>query len=72
MRVGDAITRATSSAGVRPCAGCKRRAETLNRIFDHPRTPAEDTSRLVKRLAGSLTIGLCSLGLRRHLSRGRR
>ena len=45
MRVGDAITSATAAARVRPCAGCKKRAETLNRIFDRPsellRTPPE-------------------------------
>jgi hypothetical protein len=71
MRVGDAITGATSAARVRPCAGCKRRAETLNRIFDRPRTPARDRSRIAKQLAGSLTIGLCSLALRRQLNRAR-
>jgi hypothetical protein len=71
MRVGDAITSATSAAGVRPCAGCKERAETLNRIFDRPRTPGQDTPRIAKQLAGSLTIGLCSLLLRRQLNRTR-
>jgi hypothetical protein len=29
--LGDAIKRATYSVGVRPCAGCGRRAATLNR-----------------------------------------
>ena len=71
MKVGDAITSATSAAGVRPCVGCKQRAETLNRIFDRPSTTAEDTPRIVKQLAGSLTIGLCSLALRRQLNRTR-
>jgi hypothetical protein len=28
---GDAIKRATSSIGIRPCGGCGRRAATLNR-----------------------------------------
>lgn len=71
MRVGDAITSATAAARVRPCAGCKKRAETLNRIFDRPNTTAENTSRAVKQLAGSLTIGLCSLLLRRHFKHTR-
>jgi hypothetical protein len=71
MRVGDAITSATSAAGVRPCVGCKQRAERLNRIFDRSNTPSDDTSRIVKQLAGSLTIGLCSLALRRQLNRSR-
>ena len=29
--LGDVIKRATSAAGVRPCGGCARRAESLNR-----------------------------------------
>jgi hypothetical protein len=29
--VGDVIKRATSSAGIRPCAGCLQRAAALNR-----------------------------------------
>ena len=29
--LGDAITRATYSVGIRPCGGCGRRAATLNR-----------------------------------------
>jgi len=29
--LGDIIKRATYSAGIKPCAGCKRRAMTLNR-----------------------------------------
>lgn len=29
--LGDAITRATTRAGVPPCGGCGRRAERLNR-----------------------------------------
>jgi hypothetical protein len=29
--LGDAIARATSYVGIRPCGGCKRRAAALNR-----------------------------------------
>ena len=29
--LGDVIKRATSTLGIRPCGGCHRRAETLNR-----------------------------------------
>lgn len=29
--LGDAVTRATSLFGIKPCDGCKRRAATLNR-----------------------------------------
>jgi hypothetical protein len=29
--LGDFVTRVTSSAGVRPCGGCQRRAAVLNR-----------------------------------------
>ena len=31
--LGDAIKRATSTAGIRPCGGCERRAAALNRWF---------------------------------------
>jgi hypothetical protein len=31
LGLGDAIKRATYSVGVRPCAGCSRRAAALNR-----------------------------------------
>jgi len=29
--LGDAIKRATSAAGIRPCGGCEKRAAALNR-----------------------------------------
>jgi hypothetical protein len=29
--LGDAIRRATSALGIRPCGGCQRRAAALNR-----------------------------------------
>jgi len=29
--LGDFVTRVTSSAGVKPCGGCQRRAAALNR-----------------------------------------
>lgn len=29
--LGDVVKRATSMAGIRPCGGCARRAEALNR-----------------------------------------
>lgn len=29
--LGDVIKRVTSRAGIKPCGGCKRRAEALNR-----------------------------------------
>ncbi|HKC62400.1 MAG TPA: hypothetical protein VKB86_02125 [Pyrinomonadaceae bacterium] len=29
--LGDVIKRATSSIGIKPCGGCQRRAERLNR-----------------------------------------
>jgi hypothetical protein len=29
--LGDVIKRATSAIGIRPCAGCERRAAALNR-----------------------------------------
>jgi hypothetical protein len=29
--LGDAVKRATSSVGIKPCGGCQRRAEALNR-----------------------------------------
>jgi hypothetical protein len=31
--LGDAIKRATSTVGIRPCGGCDRRAAALNRWF---------------------------------------
>jgi hypothetical protein len=31
--LGDAIKHATSTIGIRPCAGCARRAAALNRWF---------------------------------------
>lgn len=29
--LGDVVKRATYAVGIRPCGGCQRRAETLNR-----------------------------------------
>jgi hypothetical protein len=31
--LGDVIKRATSTIGIRPCGGCGRRADALNRWF---------------------------------------
>jgi hypothetical protein len=31
--LGDAIKRATSAVGIRPCGGCEKRAAALNRWF---------------------------------------
>jgi hypothetical protein len=31
--LGDAIKRATYALGVKPCTGCERRAEALNRLL---------------------------------------
>jgi hypothetical protein len=31
--LGDVIKRATNAIGIRPCAGCERRAAVLNRWF---------------------------------------
>lgn len=36
MGIGDAISKLTSVVGVRPCEGCKRRAEKLNSLFKLP------------------------------------
>jgi hypothetical protein len=84
MRVGNAIARATSAAGVRPCGGCKKRAEALNRLFDagaraeaagsRRRSTLEiankETGRVVAgRLAISFAVGLGALTLRRRLGR---
>jgi len=30
--LGDVIKRATTAVGIRPCGGCERRAERLNRL----------------------------------------
>jgi hypothetical protein len=37
--LGDAVKRATSTVGIRPCGGCAKRAEALNRwvTFTGPR-----------------------------------
>jgi hypothetical protein len=31
--LGDAIKRATYAVGVKPCSGCERRSEALNRLL---------------------------------------
>ncbi len=38
--LGDVIKHVTSAMGIKPCSGCKRRAETLNRwLTFKPRRP---------------------------------
>lgn len=37
--LGDVIKRATSRAGINPCAGCRRRAAALNRWMTFTRSP---------------------------------
>ncbi len=36
MKVGTAIKSTLAAAGVRPCGGCQKRAEWLDRVFDGP------------------------------------
>jgi hypothetical protein len=31
--LGDAVKRVTNAVGIRPCGGCERRAQALNRAF---------------------------------------
>jgi hypothetical protein len=84
MRVGDVIANATSAVGVRPCGGCKKRAEALNGLFDSSaradaaalRRPSGfeiasmEMRRVVAgRLAASFVVGLGALALRRRLGR---
>jgi hypothetical protein len=76
VRLGDTIAGATSAVGVRPCGGCKRRQETLNRAFDQSgvswgsgRRRAEPPS-VPARLAASLLVGACALTLRERLRHG--
>ena len=84
MKVGDAIASATSAFGVRPCGGCKKRAEALNRLFDSgARGDATGSRRrstleiantemrkvVAGRLAASFAVGLGALTLRRRLDR---
>jgi hypothetical protein len=40
--LGDVVAAATSAVGIRPCAGCKKRQESLNRLlpFGDPPPPA--------------------------------
>jgi hypothetical protein len=73
VRVGDAIAAATSAVGVRPCGGCKRRQEKLNRAFD-PNAESRDNGRrraraptLPGRLTASLLVGAFALTLRERL-----
>ena len=39
--LGDVISRATAKFGIRPCGGCQRRAETLNRWLAFTRSRAK-------------------------------
>jgi hypothetical protein len=74
-RLGDSITAVTSAVGMPPCAGCKRRAEALNRMSEIRRPDRRAGQRgdadpgwdLAARLVGSLMIGAGSLALRRLL-----
>lgn len=72
VRVGDAIASATSAVGVRPCGGCKRRQEKLNRAFAPSAVSwgggwREDPPPVPVRLAASLLVGLCAMTLRKRL-----
>lgn len=35
LGLGDTIAKATSAVGIKPCEGCKRRKEALNRAFPY-------------------------------------
>ncbi len=36
MKVGTVIKETLAAAGVRPCGGCQKRADWLDRVFDGP------------------------------------
>jgi hypothetical protein len=73
VRVGDAIAAATSAVGVRPCGGCKRRQEKLNRAFDPSAGSGGNGRRRARaptlpgRLAASMLVGAFALTLRERL-----
>jgi hypothetical protein len=73
VRAGDAIAAATSAVGVRPCGGCKRRQEKLNRAFDPSAVSRGNGRRRAKapalsgRLAASLLVGAFALTVRERL-----
>jgi hypothetical protein len=78
VRLGDTIAAATSAVGVRPCGGCKRRQEKLNRAFDPSAVSWGSGPQRAKppdvqvRLAASLLVGAVALTLRERLrDRGR-
>lgn len=37
--LGDVVAAATSAVGIRPCAGCKKRQESLNRLVPFGEQP---------------------------------
>jgi hypothetical protein len=60
--LGDAVARLTRTAGVRPCGGCQRRAEALNRLGRLPPRPRPRTrSELTIRLCASVALGAIAL-----------
>lgn len=50
MGLGDIIKKMTSSVGIKPCGGCKKRAEKLNR-YKVNFSPVEGLMNRLKNLA---------------------
>lgn len=73
VRLGDTIAAATSAVGVRPCGGCKRRQDKLNRAFEPTAVSGAYGRRGAKppaiqvRLAASLLVGAVAVTLRERL-----
>jgi hypothetical protein len=73
VRVGDAIAATTSAVGVRPCGGCKRRQDKLNRAFERSAVSRGSGRRRAKppglpgRLTASLLVGAFALTVRERL-----
>lgn len=38
--LGDTIARATKAVGIKPCGGCEKRREKLNKLIPYGRTPS--------------------------------
>lgn len=38
--LGDVVAKATSAVGIKPCGGCKKRQEALNKMFPFGQNPA--------------------------------
>jgi hypoxanthine phosphoribosyltransferase len=60
--LGDSIAKVTEAMGIKPCGGCKKRQDKLNRLFPKAQPPRVITLREMQKMATELSTEAPTMG----------